>query len=146
MTQAGVRTPQSYRGEALNLPESGRGSLSTTGQRLGAFLVDALAAGLVAALFTQALGSGSVESRLPGSWSLLTLAVDYIFGMLIFGRTLGMNLFGLRIIRVDRDVAVGPGTAIARTALLFLLLPAVIWDRDGRGIHDRVTETAVVRS
>jgi hypothetical protein len=26
-----------------------------------------------------------------------------------------------------------------------LLLPAVIWDRDGRGLHDRFSATAVVR-
>ena len=36
---------------------------------------------------------------------------------------------------------------LRRTALaiLLLLVPAVIWDRDGRGLHDRLTETAVVR-
>jgi hypothetical protein len=27
-----------------------------------------------------------------------------------------------------------------------LLIPAVIWDRDGRGFHDRLTDTAVVRA
>ena len=38
-----------------------------------------------------------------------------------------------------------PGRAVARTVLLVMLLPAVIWDRDGRGLHDRLTDTAVVR-
>jgi uncharacterized RDD family membrane protein YckC len=136
-----------YRGERLGLPESGSGSLSTTGVRLAAFVVDAVASGLVAWLFVSALGGGnSTERHLPGSWSLLPLAIDYVVGMLVAGSTVGMYLFGLRIVRVDRPVAVNPGQAILRTVLLFLLVPAVIWDRDGRGLHDRASGTAVVRA
>ena len=56
-----------------------------------------------------------------------------------------MNLFGIRVIRVDRDAAVDPWRAVLRTFLLVLLIPAVIFDRDGRGLHDRLTDTAVVR-
>jgi uncharacterized RDD family membrane protein YckC len=140
-----VRTPQSYRGEQLGLPQQGPGSLATTGQRLGAFVVDALASGLVAALFVQASGPNGTTGHLPGSWSLVPFAIDYIVGLLVAGRTLGMYLFGLRVVRVDRRAAVDPLRAVGRTALLLLLLPAVIWDRDGRGIHDRLTDTAVVR-
>jgi uncharacterized RDD family membrane protein YckC len=140
-----VSAPQAFRGARLGLPEQGPGSLATTGQRLGAFLVDALASGLVAALFVQfAHGRGAV-GHLPGSWSLIPFAIDYIVGILVAGRTLGMYLFGLRLVRVDRIAAVDPGRAIVRTVLLAMLLPAVIWDRDGRGLHDRLTDTAVVR-
>jgi hypothetical protein len=35
---------------------------------------------------------------------------------------------------------------VYRTLLLFLLVPALIYDRNGRGLHDRLTDTAVVRS
>jgi hypothetical protein len=48
-------------------------------------------------------------------------------------------------VRVDRVEAIGPVRVVIRTVLLLLLVPAVIWDRDGRGLHDRLTETAVVR-
>jgi uncharacterized RDD family membrane protein YckC len=140
-----VRTPQSFRGALLGLPQQGPGSLATTGQRLGAFVVDALASGLVAGLFVQASAGSGAAGHLPGSWSLIPFAIDYVVGVLVAGRTLGMYLFGLRLVRVDRRAAVGPWRAIVRTALLVLLLPAVIWDRDGRGIHDRLTDTAVVR-
>jgi uncharacterized RDD family membrane protein YckC len=57
-----------------------------------------------------------------------------------------MYLTGLRVIRVSRDVPVDPVRITARTALLALLLPALIFDRDGRGLHDRLTDTAVVRA
>lgn len=137
--------PQAYRGERLGLPHSGRGSLTTTGPRLAAFVVDAIASGLVAALFVP--HRGGVANSLPGSWSLIPLAVDYVLGTLISGRTIGMYLLGLRLIRVDRPTeAVGPGRILVRTLLLFLLVPALVFDRDGRGLHDRLSETAVVRA
>lgn len=136
--------PQSYRGQRLGLPESGSGSLATTGARLLAFVIDAIASALVAALFVP--HSGDVARSLPGSWSLVPLAVDYVFGTLLAGRTVGMYLCRLRLIRVDRPAAVDPGRILLRTFLLFLLVPAVVFDRDGRGLHDRLSETAVVRA
>lgn len=140
-----MTAPQAYRGEKIGLPASGRGSLAPTGPRLGAFLVDAVASGLVAALFAHRSG-GSFADRLPGSWSLVPLALDYVVGVLIAGRTLGMYLFGLRLVRVAPGAAIDPLRAVVRTLLLFLLVPALVFDRDGRGMHDRFTDTAVVRA
>jgi uncharacterized RDD family membrane protein YckC len=129
--------PQSFRGERLGLPASGPGSVAPTGPRIGAYAVDALASALVAFLFVR---------RSPQLWSLIPFALDYVAGILLAGRTLGMYLFGLRIIRVDATEPVGPFRAVARTALLMIFLPAIIFDRDGRGLHDRFTDTAVVRA
>lgn len=142
----GGNAPQSYRGERLGLPQSGSGSLATFGVRLGAFLVDCIASALVASLIV-AHRRGDVADRLPGSWSLLPLAVDYVAGLVLGGQTLGMHLFGLRVVRVDGSGRRIPLPSIVlRTALLFLLVPAVVLDRDGRGLHDRFTGTAVVRA
>jgi uncharacterized RDD family membrane protein YckC len=141
------QAPQAFRGQAIGLPESGRGSLATTGARLGAFVVDALASTLVAALFVHPGSSTRWSDHLPGSWSLVPLAVDYLVGCTLVGGTLGMYLFGLRLARVDRPgSALGAGRALLRTFLLFLFVPAVVFDRDGRGMHDRFTDTAVVRA
>jgi uncharacterized RDD family membrane protein YckC len=142
---------QAYRGERLGLPESGPASLAGVGARIGAFVVDAIASTFVAALFVAAShrggpGHNDIADRLPGYWSLIPFAVDYIVGMLVAGRTLGMYLFGLRIIRVDREEAVNPWRAVVRTVLLMLLIPAVVFDRDGRGLHDRYSDTAVVNA
>lgn len=141
------QAPQAFRGEALGLPQSGPGSLSPTGPRLGAFVLDAIASTLIAALFVHNSGKHGFAERLPGSWSLIPLAIDYIAGALFAGRTLGMYLFGVRLVRVDdQDAAVDPVRILLRTLLLFLLVPAVVFDRDGRGMHDRFSNTAVVRS
>jgi uncharacterized RDD family membrane protein YckC len=141
-----MTAPQTYRGEKLGLPHDGPGALAHTGPRLLAFVVDAFASGLVAALFVHHQGGGGFADRLPGSWSLIPFAVDYVVGVLVAGRTIGMYLTGLRLVRVGRPVAIDPLRIVGRTALLCLLLPAVIFDRDGRGLHDRLTDTAVVRA
>jgi uncharacterized RDD family membrane protein YckC len=146
-----MSTPQAYRGERIGLPEAGSASLAPAGLRLAALIVDLIASSLIAGLFLAAVHHGRHEddlaSRLPGSWSLIPLFVNYVLGMLLAGQTLGMRLFGLRIIRVDdQHRPVDPWRAVVRTVLLFLFIPAVVWDKDGRGLHDRYSDTAVVRS
>jgi uncharacterized RDD family membrane protein YckC len=142
------RAPQTYRGEQLGLPAAGPGSLAGTGARLGAFLVDVVASGLVAAAFVAIARPHSSDStaHLPGSWSLIPFAIDYIVGLVLGGRTLGMYLFGIRVIRVERPGPISVLAAAGRTVLLALLIPAIIWDRDGRGLHDRLTSCAVVNA
>jgi len=142
------RTPQAYRGEQLGLPSAGPGSLASTGARLGAFFVDVIASGLVAATFVAIARphSGDSTSHLPGSWSLIPFALDYIIGLVLGGRTLGMYLFGIRVIRVERPGTISVLAATGRTVLLALLVPAIIWDRDGRGLHDRLSYCAVVNA
>jgi uncharacterized RDD family membrane protein YckC len=132
------------RGQRLGLPSVGPGSPAPTGRRLGAFIVDCVASSLVAGLFTAAFGHHHGSSSLPGSWSLSPFALNYVVGLSLLGRTLGMNLFGVRVIRVDRPTRITVLDAIVRTILLCLLVPALIWDKDGRGLHDRVARTAVV--
>lgn len=140
-----MTAPQAYRGERIGLPQSGPGSLAPTGPRLLAFIVDALASTLVAALFVHHHGR-TFADRLPGTWSLIPLAVDYVVGILVAGRTIGMYLCGLRLVRVSRNVAIDPLRVVGRTVLLFLFIPAVVFDRDNRGMHDRISDTAVVRA
>ena len=94
----------------------------------------------------RAHGTRTFADRLPGAWSLIPFALDYVVGMLVAGRTLGMYLFGLRVVRVDARLPVDPARAVLRTALLFLFVPALVFDRDGRGMHDRLADTAVVRA
>lgn len=127
--------PDAYRGAQLGLPADGPGALAPFNRRLGAWLLDLLIAAVVAAAIVRGA---------PGQWSLIPWALDYIVGMLVFGRSIGMAITGLRVIRVDANEAIGPVRAVVRTALLALLLPALIVDSDLRGLQDRLTSTAVI--
>ena len=135
---------QRYRGESLGLPSDGPGSLAPLGRRSAAFAVDVIACALVASLFVHRHGEQGIAAHAPGWWSFVPFFLDYAGGMLLAGRTFGMRLLGLRVVRVDAQAAVGPGRALVRTALLALLVPARFFDRDNRGYHDRLTDTAVI--
>ncbi|MGI8665985.1 MAG: RDD family protein [Jatrophihabitans sp.] len=137
-------TRQSYRGQRLGLPSAGPGSLAPFGRRALAFLIDLAAASLVAAPFVHRSDLSGPAAHLPGQWSLLPWALDYLLGLLLLGRSFGMYLTGLRVIRIDAQVPIGPGRALVRTALLALLIPALVGDADLRGLHDRLTATAVI--
>ena len=125
------------RGASLGLPADGPGSLAGYGPRAAAFLVDAFGAALIAGLFTA--------PRLPGNWSLLTFGVLTAGSLVAFGQTPGMRLLGLRLAHPRPGERLAPWRAVVRTALLCLLVPALLVDADGRGLHDRLTDTAVVR-
>ena len=124
------------RGASLGLPGDGPGSLASFGTRVLAYLVDAIAAALIAGLFTA--------PELPGNWSLLTFALLYAGTLLALGQTPGMRLLGLRLAHPRQGERLALWRAVVRTALLMLLVPALVVDADGRGLHDRLTGTAVV--
>lgn len=126
------------RGVRLGLPPDGPGAIAPTGRRIGAFAFDCFIASLVAGLFTA--------PELPQNWSLLAFAVLYVLGTTLAGQTLGMRALGLRMAQTQPGARIGIVRAVVRTALLILVIPAVIWDADGRGLHDRITDTAVVNA
>jgi hypothetical protein len=145
LDEAGQVPPsRAYRGAALGLAERGPGSLAPLDRRILAFAIDSVGSGLVAALFVRRRDLPGLASHLPGQWSLLALFVEYVIGLVLLGRSAGMLLTGLRVIRLRRNVAVGPLRAALRTALLMLVVPALLLDRDLRGMHDRLTDTAVI--
>ena len=125
------------RGASLGLPADGPGSLAAFGTRVGAFCVDALGSALIAGLFTA--------PALPGNWALAAFAAVTVVTLVAFGQTPGMRLLGLRLAHQRPGQRLAPWRAVVRTALLCLLVPALLVDSDGRGLHDRLTDTAVVR-
>jgi uncharacterized RDD family membrane protein YckC len=125
------------RGASLGLPADGPGSLATFQSRVGAFLIDAVGAALVAGLFTA--------PHLPGNWSLAAFAAITVLTLVLVGQTPGMRLLGLRLAHPRQGERLAPWRAVVRTGLLCVLVPALVVDADGRGLHDRLTSTAVVR-
>jgi RDD family len=136
-------TPESrptHPGETLGLPESGPGSLAPMGRRLAALLIDWLISYGLAAL---ALGFGVISIEvLPTA----VLVIWFLLGAVavrLFGFTPGQLVLGLGVVPVDGRL--GIGRISVRGLLIGLVIPPLFTDWDGRGIHDRVTHTAVVR-
>ncbi|KUM82202.1 RDD family protein [Streptomyces sp. ISL-22] len=128
-----------YRGRQLGLPEEGPGSIARPGRRLGALAVDWGVCLLIAyGLITDGYGQAT------SNWALLLFFVMSVLTVGTVGFTPGKRLFGLRVVALETGT-VNPLRALLRTALLCLAVPALIWDRDGRGLHDRLARTVEVR-
>ncbi len=128
-----------YRGEQLGLPEEGSGSIARPGRRLGALAVDWGLSLLIAyGLITQSYNEAAQ------TWAPLILFALMVLTVGTVGSTPGKRLLGLRVLALDTG-RVNPWRAALRTVLLFLAIPALVWDRDGRGLHDRLAGTVEVR-
>lgn len=128
-----------YRGEQLGLPEDGPGSIARPGRRLGALVVDwALCVLIAYGLITDGY------SPATSNWALLVFFILEILTVGTVGFTPGKRLFRLRVVGVGTG-RVQPLRALVRTVLLCLAVPALVWDRDGRGLHDRLAKTVEVR-
>ncbi|MGW5677987.1 RDD family protein [Streptomyces sp. NPDC003860] len=128
-----------HRGKRLGLPEEGPGAIAPTGRRLGAIFVDWGLCFLIANAF---FGGGA-----PQTTANIAVGVLFVVSVLAVGTvgsTPGKRLFKLRVVSVDGG-RLGFGRVLLRTALLCLALPALIWDRDGRGLHDRFAKAVQVR-
>ncbi|MFB0632026.1 RDD family protein [Streptomyces sp. AB3(2024)] len=126
-------------GERLGLPRSGPGSVARFGRRLGAVLIDWLGCQLIAyGLITH----GNLQAA--GNWTLGLFVVLSILTVGTVGFTPGKRILGLRVIGQDGG-RLGVLRVVVRTLLLALVIPALVWDRDGRGLHDRLAGAVQVR-
>ncbi|MFF3905155.1 RDD family protein [Streptomyces sp. NPDC001848] len=128
-----------YRGEHLGLPEHGPGSIARPGRRFGALAVDW---GLCVLIAYGLITHGYAPAT--SNWALLVFFVLGVLTVGTVGFTPGKRLFGLRVVALATG-RVSPLRAVLRTVLLCLAIPPLIWDRDGRGLHDRMAGTVEVR-
>lgn len=121
-------------GKRLGLPQSGPRSIARFERRLPALLIDWLPAYVVSSAFFGG-----------NAWVTLGIfaALQFLFISLLSG-SIGHLILGMRVVPVSGGW-VGMARPLLRTLLLCIVIPAVIWDRDQRGMHDRLSGTVLVR-
>ncbi|TNY34841.1 RDD family protein [Thermomonospora catenispora] len=129
-----------YPGERLGLPEQGPRAVAGYGRRLVALFVDWGLCMVISSFAVRVL-------ELPEQYrSLLTLGLFALQAVVLtatIGMTLGKRLCGIRAVRLDGR-PIGPVWALVRTVLILAVIPALLWDRDHRGLHDRAADTVVI--
>ena len=136
----------SYPGERLGRPSSGPGSIARLGRRIGALVIDYAAATIIATAFF-----GYDQFALPAEAGITLFAPMRVFAALTvvslppLGGTPGHRLLGMRL-ELLHGGWVGLWRPVVRTVLLIVVLPAVIWDADQRGMHDKAAGTVLVRT
>ncbi len=135
-----------YPGERLGLPKEGTGSIARAGRRIGALAIDYIAATIIATGFL-----GYDQFALPSEAGLTMFAPMAVFAALqiLFiptaGGSPGHRILGMRVVRLQGGW-VGIWRPIVRTLLLVFVIPAVIWDTDQRGIHDKLPGLVLIRA
>ena len=122
-------------------PDEG-GHVAPFGPRLLALLIDwiacvAIAYGLLAAVVD--LGPAA-HSFAP----LGVLLLEQLIGVSLGGAGLGHRLLRLRVVPLQGEW-VTPGRALVRAVLLCLVIPPLVVGSDGRGLHDVLAGTTIVR-
>lgn len=137
--------PNRYPGERLGLPETGSRSVGRLGRRIGALAIDLAAATIIGfAFFSSVDPETGVPFANPIATNLIFVAIQIVFIPTIGGSP-GHRLVGLRLARLNGEW-IGLWRPIVRTLLLAIVIPALIWDADQRGLHDKAVGTVLIRA
>lgn len=123
-----------YPGARLGLPESGPGSMARAGRRILGICIDW---GLALLISNFAFAGNQ--------WATLAVfAIEQILLIGTLGYSIGHRIAGIHVVKLGGGPA-GPLAALVRTLLLCLVIPAVIFDPDQRGLHDKAMNTILIR-
>jgi hypothetical protein len=121
-------------GHELGLPQSGPRSIGRLGRRILALAIDWAIAVIIAVAFFHYNSFATL-----GIFALMQM----IF-LITIGGSIGHLILRMRVTPV-RGGYLGIWRPIVRTVLLCIVIPAVIYDQDQRGLHDRAVGTILVR-
>lgn len=121
-------------GRQLGLPQSGPRSIARLGRRIGGIAIDWAIAVLISWGFFQYNGGAT----------LAIFAIEQVLFIALLSGSIGHLVLGMRVVPLAGGW-VGVWRPAVRTVLLCLVIPAVIYDKDQRGLHDKLAGTVLVR-
>ncbi|MBJ2122163.1 RDD family protein [Arthrobacter sp. MSA 4-2] len=125
---------QDWPGQRLGRPKSGPGSIARVGPRVVALLIDWALCTLISQAFF--------------GWDAFATTYLFLLEQILFvgffGYSIGHRVLSMQVQTLDGRPA-GFLTAAIRSVLICLVIPALIFDPDQRGLHDRARGTVLVR-
>lgn len=161
-----------YPGERLGLPESGPRSVARVGRRIIALALDWTMSGVLVSLLMGAnyfelverataasenLSKGSTSEALAQMQSASDALVAHqtyvglmfvalqILAIWSIGGSIGHRLMGLYLVNFSGG-SLTWWRPIVRSFMLVLVIPALVWDSDQRGFHDKIAGTLLLKS
>lgn len=91
-------------------------------------------------------GGASIAERAPEARvpHLVIFFIEVLVLTALGGATAGHRVVGLRIVQFNGGGNPTPLQALIRTVLLCLVVTAITYDENGRGIHERLSGTRLV--
>ena len=111
------------------------------GRRLAALSIDWFASLGVAVLVFRQYAYGSADSMIA---TVVVFYAEIVLFTFLLGASFGQKILGLRVVSVQGG-RLPLWRIAARTFLILLVIPALVLDSDGRGLHDRLLGSQVVR-
>jgi len=127
-------SPVQWPGKRLGLPQDGTGSIARFFPRVLAILLDWGLSVLISWAFFQ----------YDPIATLLIFVITQILFVVTTGASIGHRVLRLRVVMLGGG-SLGLWRPIVRALLIGVVIPAVIWDRDERGMHDRLIGSVLVR-
>jgi len=111
------------------------------GRRVLALIVDWFACVAVVSLFTPVFGTTGG----PGStYTLVLFVLESAALTCTVGGSFGKMVTRLRVVRIDNGGRLDPLRSLARSILVALVIPPLVFRPDRRGLHDMAAGTATV--
>lgn len=128
------REPGDWPGRRLGLPERGSHSLAPLWRRLLALGID----------WGMCLALGNL---IPSDNPFIVpaiFALEHFLLVSTLGYTVGHRILFIEVRRLNGHVP-GSKAGFIRTVLLATVIPALVFDRDHRGLHDRLAGTVILK-
>ena len=116
------------------------GEVGGLGRRFGALAIDWLVSTGIALLI---VGSTGYLSNAASLTTLMVFALEVALLTWLTSSSFGQRTLGLRVVRTDGS-RLGLLRSVGRTLLVCLVIPAVVMDSQGRGLHDRAVGSVVI--
>lgn len=78
-------------------------------------------------------------------WIPLVFFLQIVLLTWLTGSSAGQRVLGLTVRSYPEGFALSLPKVVLRTLLILLVIPAVVFDSEGRGLHDRIVSSAVFR-
>ena len=119
----------------------GENTYTSVGRRIVALCIDWFASLGIAVLAFQQFVYGSPESMLA---TVVIFYAEIVIFTFLMGASFGQRILSLRVINIDGG-RLSLWRIMLRTLLIVLVIPALVMDSDGRGLHDRIVRSRAIR-
>jgi len=118
----------------------------TLGRRLAAITIDWLASYAIAFAFFAR--DGSYSDRIIGTrlTTPLIFMAEYAILIALTKASFGHRLLRLKVVDFNHGGLPGFSQVLVRTGLMAIVITAITYDEDGRGIHERLSRTKLERA
>jgi uncharacterized RDD family membrane protein YckC len=133
--------PTEYAGARLGYPLTGPGSVASWLRRVAALFIDWFASQLVAGFIFGSevwTGHGAEQLTVFGVFIAETAVL-----VALVGGSFGQLAVRIAVVRLDGS-RLSLLSAVLRSVLICLVIPAVVFNRDNRGLHDLAVGSVVV--